>query len=154
VGNKLKTLMIYASVHHGNTQNIGKIIAESLNADIISINEANVNDLNDYDLIGFGSGIYYGKFHKDIIDFINKLPISKGKKAFVFSTSGFGKSSYNNPIENKLKEKGYEIIGSFACKGYDTYWLFKIVGGLAKGRPNNEDIQNAKNFAQKIIETK
>lgn len=144
--------MIYASVHHGNTQNIGKIIAESLNADILSINEVNVNDLNDYDLIGFGSGIYYGKFHKDILNFINNLPILKGKKAFVFSTSGQGKNDYNNSIENKLKEKGYEVIGSFACKGYDTYGPFKLIGGVAKGRPNDEDIQDAKSFAEKIIE--
>ena len=144
--------MIYASVHHGNTQKIGKIIAKPLSADILNINEVNVNDLSDYDLIGFGSGIYYGKFHKDIIDFINKLPISKGKKAFVFSTSGQGKNDYNNSIENKLKEKGYEVVGSFACNGYDTYGPFKLIGGVAKGRPNNEDIQDAKSFAQKIIE--
>lgn len=146
----MKNLIVYESIHHGNTEKIGKAIAEQLNAELIKSNDVNVNNLMGYDLIGFGSGIYYGKFHKNILDFIDKLPNAPNKKVFVFSTSGRGKSEYNNPVEQKLKEKEFQVIGSFACKGYDTFGPFKLIGGISKDRPNNNDIQKAKEFAEKL----
>ena len=146
----MKNLVVYESIHHGNTEKIGKAMAEYLNADLIKTNDVNVNTLKDYDLIGFGSGIYNGKLHKNVLDLIDKLPILSNKKAFVFSTSGQGKAKYNNTIEQKLKEKGFEVVGSFACKGYDTFGPFKLIGGIAKGRPNENDIQKAKEFAEKL----
>jgi flavodoxin len=146
----MKTLIVYKSIHHGNTEKIGKAMAECLNADLIKSDDVNVNNLMDYDLIGFGSGIYYGKFHKNILDLIEMLPNLPDKKAFVFSTSGQGKIEYNKSIEQKLKEKDFKVIGSFACKGYDTFGPFKLIGGISKARPNNNDIQKAKEFAAKL----
>jgi len=146
----MKNLIVYESIHHGNTEKIGKAMAECLNAELIKSDDVNVNNLMDYDLIGFGSGIYYGKFHKNILDLIDKLPNFPNKKAFVFSTSGIGKIEYNNPVEQKLKGKDYKVIGSFACNGYDTFGPFKIIGGISKDRPNNNDIQKAKEFAEKL----
>lgn len=73
------------------------------------------------------------------------------KKVFVFSTSGQGKTKYNGFVEQKLKEKGFNVVGSFACKGYDTFGPFKLIGGIAKGRPNDKDFQNAKDFAKKLM---
>lgn len=147
----MKNLIVYESIHHGNTEKIVKVMVEYLNADLIKADDVNVNALNDYDLIGFGSGIYYGKLHKNILDLIGKLPTLSNKKTFVFSTSGQGKTEYNNLVEQKLKEKGFEVVGSFACKGYDTFGPFKLFGGIAKGRPNNKDFQNAKEFTQKLM---
>lgn len=146
----MKTLIIYASVHHGNTKKVGKAMAETLNADIINVDDVNINDLQNYDLIGFGSGIYGGKFHKDMLDLIEKLPSVADKRTFIFSTSSMEKKRYNNSIEEKLKEKGFEVIGSFSCKGYDTFGPFKLIGGIGKGRPNEEDIKKAVDFAKKI----
>lgn len=149
----MRTLIIFTSIHHGNTGKIAKVIAESLNADIIKTNEVNVEDIKDYDLIGFGSGIYYGKFHKNMLDLIDRLSDLRLKKAFVFSTSGFGSVKYNSAIEEKLKEKGIKIVGSFACKGFDTYGPFKLIGGIAKDRPNNDDFQKAKDFVNGIFKS-
>ncbi|MDV3428346.1 MAG: flavodoxin family protein [Bacillota bacterium] len=139
----MKTLIIYTSVHHGNTEKIGKIIAESLNADMVKAKDFNLENLSSYDLIGFGSGIYMSKFHQSITDLIENMPMISNKKAFVFSTSGMGKIEYNKPLEKKLEEKGLKVIGSFACKGFDTVGPFKLIGGIAKGRPNDEDIEKA-----------
>ena len=147
----LKTLIIYESIHHGNTEKIGKIMANSLKADIVKTNDVNINTLSKYDLIGFGSGIYYGKLHKNILDLINNLQTLSNKKAFVFSTSGQGKTKYNKLAEEKLKEKNFDVIGSFACKGYDTFGPFKLFGGIAKGRPDDNDFKNAKDFAEHLI---
>ena len=39
----------------------------------------------------------------------------------------------------------------FACKGLNTAGPLKLIGGIAKDRPNSEDLQAAKTFAQNII---
>lgn len=147
----MKILLIYSSIHHGNTEKIARVMAVSINADIIETKKLKINTLDEYDLIGFGSGIYNGKFHKNILNLIDKLPKLNNKKAFIFSTSGVGRTKYNVPIEKELKKHNFEIIGSFTCKGYDTFGLWKLFGGIAKGRPNDKDFQNAKDFAEKLI---
>ena len=125
-------------------------MVKTLNAEIINVNDVNINNLQNYDLIGFGSGIYGGKFHKNMLDLIEKLPSVDNKRTFIFSTSSMEKKRYNNSIEEKLIEKGFEVIGSFTCKGYDTFGPFKLVGGIGKGRPNEEDIKKAVDFAKGI----
>jgi flavodoxin len=146
----MKSLIVYESVCHGNTEKIAKAMAEVLNADLIKAGQVDLDSLNDYDLIGFGSGIFFGRFHENVFGLISRLPNMPGKKAFIFSTSGQGKIGYNVLVEQKLKEKGFESVGSFACKGYDTYGPFKLVGGISKGRPNDGDIQKARKFAEKL----
>lgn len=147
----MKTLIVYSSVHHGNTEKIAKVIAETLNSEMLKAETVDVETLKNYDLIGFGSGVYAGKFHKSMLKLIDTLPNNLGKKAFVFSTSGQGKVDYNNNIKSKLKEKAFEIVGNFACKGFDTFGPFKLIGGISKGRPNSDDLQAAKTFAEKLI---
>ena len=147
----MKVLIIFSSIHHRNTEKIAKIMAESQNADILEAKDLTIAALDGYDLIGFGSGIYKGKFHKNILDLIDKLPQINNKKAFIFSTSGLGKLVYNAPVEEALKKHGFEILGSFTCKGFNTLKPINFFGGLAKGRPNEEDFKNAKEFAQKLM---
>lgn len=147
----MKVLIIYSSIHHGNTKKIARVMATSINAHIIETKNLKTNTLDEYDLIGFGSGIYNAKFHKNILNLIDTLPKLNNIKAFIFSTSGFGITKYNVPIKKKLRKHNFEIIGSFACKGYDTFGLWKLFGGIAKNRPNDKDFQNAKDFAERLI---
>ena len=51
-------------------------------------------DLNDYDIIGFASGIYYSKFHKSILKFIEKN-LADDKKVFLICTYG-GSANYKS----------------------------------------------------------
>ena len=41
-----------------------------------------------------------------------------------------------------------KVIGKFGCKGYDTFGPFKLVAGIAKGHPDEEDIKNIVEFAK------
>jgi flavodoxin len=150
-GTNLKTLIIYESVHHGNTEKIAKAMAEILKANMVKAKDVSSNMLKDYDLIGFGSGIFYGEMHKNILNLVDKLNEFQDKKAFVFSTSGMGRLNYNNTVKEKLKEKGFNVVGSFSCRGFDTFGPFKLVGGIAKGRPNDKDIKKAKDFAGNLM---
>ena len=148
----MKALIIYISVHHGNTERVAKVMADILDADLLQVKQADANTLGQYDLIGFGSGIYFGRYHKSLLDFVDRLPVLRNKKAFIFSTSGLRKipfvHDFDKPLRKKLQRKGFDIIGGFSCRGLDTYRATKLVGGVNKGRPNAEDLRKAEDFAR------
>ena len=148
----MKTLMIYISVHHGNTEKVAGTMANILDADLVQVKQADAIMLERYDLVGFGSGIYFGKHHESLLDFVDKLPALKNKKAFIFSTSGLRKipfvHNFDKPLREKLQHKAFDIIGDFSCRGLDTYRATKLVGGINRGRPNAEDLRQAEDFAR------
>ncbi|NPA63271.1 MAG: flavodoxin [Methanococci archaeon] len=150
----MEYLVLYKSIHHKNTEKIAKAIAKELNADIYDVDKVNPDIIKNYDVIGFGSGIYFGKHHKSIFKFIDKIG-KTNKKAFIFSTAGFPflKPLFHKELKNKLKNKGFEIIGDFSCRGYHTYSIFKLFGGLNKNHPNENDIKKAKDFAKNILKS-
>lgn len=62
-----------------------------------------------------------------------------------------------NPIEHNfksiaevVKEKNCKEVGRFQCKGFDTFGPFKIIGGLQKGHPDEEDLKAAVEFYKGI----
>ena len=96
-------------------------------------------------MIGFASGIYFSKFHQSILGFAEKnLP--DDKKIFLICTYG-GSANYKS-LEQILDKKHSKVIGKFGCKGYDTFGPFKLVGGIAKDHPNEEDMKNAVDFVK------
>jgi flavodoxin len=148
----MKALIIYISVHHGNTERVAKVMANILGADLLQVEQVDASMLEQYDLIGFGSGVYFGKHHENLLDFVDKLPMLRNKKAFIFSTSGLRKirffHNFDKPLKEKLQWKGLDIIGEFSCRGLDTYRATKLVGGINKGRPNVKDLKQAEDFAR------
>ena len=150
----MKALIIYISVHHGNTERVAKVMANILDADLLEMKQVDASMLEQYDLIGFGSGIYFGKHHKSLLDFVDMLPMLRNKKAFIFSTSGLRKiqfiHNFDKPLKERLRRKGFDIIGEFSCRGLDTYRATKLVGGVNKGRPDTEDLRQAEDFAKSL----
>lgn len=145
------TLIICESVHHKNTIKIANAIGEILNAEVIEPRDFRIENISKYDLIGFGSGIYNGKHHTNILNLVSKLGKQANKNAFIFSTATIPVEAQNKFLNEALREKGFNIIGQFSCKGFMDYKLLKyFFGGLNKGRPNENDLINAKEFAMKI----
>jgi flavodoxin len=88
-------------------------------------------------------GIYYSKFHQSVLNFASaNLP--ENRKVFYICTNG-GNASYKS-IEEITKKKHAVEIGRYSCKGYDTFGPFKLIGGLAKGHPDDKDLENAVAF--------
>ena len=145
----MNALIILFSYHHKNTEKIAQVIAKTLGAEIKNTEQADPSSLSNYDLVGFGSGIYFGKFHKVILEFVDKIPQVVDKKAFIFSTSGRtgNMPKFHKQLKEKLVAKGFEIVSEFNVAGFDTYGLLKIGGGLNKGRPNEDDLKQADEFA-------
>lgn len=147
----MKSLIICLSIHHQNTEKIAKAIAEVLHSELKNPSEVNVEELQFYDLIGFGSGIYMMKHHKTLLDLVDSLPDMNNKKVFVFSTSGSkGGTKFHKALRDKLIQKNCQIVGGFNCQGWDSFGLFKLFGGLNKGRPNDKDLEDAKKFARSL----
>ena len=139
----MKKVIIYASVHHGNTKKLAERIAKDCGTDLIDAVRQSSADLSQYDMIGFASGIYFSKFHQAIMRFASEnLP--QGKKVFLICTYG-GNASYKS-FEQILEEKRANVIGRFGCKGYDTFGPFKLVGGIAKGHPTEQELTAAVDF--------
>jgi Flavodoxins len=150
-----KTFIIVYSYHHGNTAKIANVMAEVLNAEVKSPQDIKIDELSEYDLIGFGAGIDSGKHYAPLLELADKLQITQGQNAFIFSTSGVGgkKKTANDhkALRGILLSKGYKIVDEFACLGLDTNSVLKYIGGLNKGRPNEADFQSAVEFANKLL---
>ena len=128
----MKAIIIYESTHHGNTKKLVQAIAAKYHVETASIEGAESIDLSSYDRIGLASGIAFGKFYKRMEKFAEKIPA--GARVFLLYTCG-------NPAK---------VVGNYGCKGYDTYGPFKLVGGIAKGHPTEEEIARAVEFYSKI----
>jgi flavodoxin len=147
----MKTIIICVSVHHGNTKKVANAIADVLRAQVCTPGEVDAAVLDDCDLIGFGSGIYYGKHHQSLLDFVDNLP-SLNKRAFVFSTRGGALDHNHEPLKQRLERKGFRIVAEFSCKGLDTSGVFNYIGGINNNRPNENDLHDAREFAHTLLE--
>ena len=127
-------------------------MAEAASAEVVSPEEAEQADLSGFDVIGLGSGIYFGKHSKKIMDFAEKH-IDRRVASFVFSTSGTaGFDKNNRALAELLRCKSRAVLGTFGCLGHDEFAIFKLVGGLNKGRPDGTDMENARRFMMSVAE--
>ena len=60
----MRTMIVYASTHHGNTQKVVEAIAKECDVELVDATKVHEKDLREYDLIGFASGIFFTKFSR------------------------------------------------------------------------------------------
>ena len=68
-----KSLLVVFSYHHNNTEKVARVFANVLDAQIITPQQVDPKDLQEYDLVGFGAGIDGGKHYKVMLDLADKL---------------------------------------------------------------------------------
>ena len=150
----MKCLIIVYSYHHNNTAKIAQVFGEVLSADVFTPDQVKMRELIQYDLIGFGAGIDSGKHYKPLLDLVDQLPEFDKKNAFIFSTSAVqGEDKVrkdHETVRDVLTSKGLVVLDEFSCKGFNTNSFLKYFGGMNKGRPNEEDLKLAREFAQRI----
>ncbi len=153
---QMKSLIVLFSYHHHNTEKIAKVFAKVLDAEVKTPQEIKPEDIQEYDLVGFGSGIYSAKHDESLLELADKLPEVNDKNVFLFSTAGIsGKSKAakdHATLREKLESKGYMIVDEFQCKGFNTNSFLRLFGGMNKGRPNVKDLKHAEEFAVKVRE--
>ena len=149
-----KTLLICKSVHHQNTARVARALATVLDAEIAAPEQVPFTSLDDYSLVGFGSGVYYGRMHPAVSDWVRGLPdvAVPTTPAFVFSTSGlpFLTWCWHAPLKRAIARKGFRLLGEFACRGFDTWGPLWLAGGLNRKHPDDRDLERAEAFARTI----
>jgi hypothetical protein len=110
--------------------------------------------LSDCGLIGFGSGVYYGGMHPALVEWLRGLPDAAAATipAFLFTTSGlpFLAKVWAAPLRRLLARKGFDVLGEFACRGFDTWGPLWLTGGLNRNHPDDRDLERARLFAEAI----
>lgn len=121
---RVKSLVIVYSYHHGNTARIARAMADALGAEVKTPGDVRPEELGEYELVGFGSGIDSGRHYRPLLDLADALPHAAAKRAFIFSTCGvpasmFGERYIENyaaeshaALRKKLMSKGYTIAGN------------------------------------------
>ncbi|MEU8432793.1 flavodoxin family protein [Streptomyces sp. NPDC029216] len=148
----MKSVIVCTSVSHGNTRRVADTMARVLGARVVSPEEADPAELAGAGLVGFGSGVFYGRLHPGLTGFVEALPPVHGR-ASVFATSGLPElppAPFTRPLVRLLTGKGFQVEGSFSCRAFDTWTPFKLVGGINKQRPNGGDLAAARAFAERL----
>jgi flavodoxin len=66
----MKTLIVCVSVSHGNTRKLADAMAAELDAVVAEPEAADPSAISNYDLVGFGSGIFGMAFHERLRAFV------------------------------------------------------------------------------------
>ncbi len=170
----MKVLVTYFS-QSGNTEKIAKAICEQA----AQVNEAQLKKLEDitpddvagYDFIFIGSPLHSGSLAAPVKECLGVLQASSGQKMAGFITH-FAPAypeqdmdGFAEPIKAACKEKGIEYKGCFDCQGFLAESMHEMVqkkmnltdeqwADMVKqmtGRPNQEDVDNAKACAKEVL---
>lgn len=146
----MKTLICYDSHHHGNTKKVAEAMAGEGNVDLVDVSALSTVSVEEYDCIGLASGIYGFSVHQDLVALARQLP--QGKPLFFVYTYGLTPGTGAKALYQIAKEKGCPVLGEFSCRGYDTFGPFQLVGGISKGHPDEQDLEQARGFFRGLLE--
>lgn len=140
----MKTLIIYESTHHGNTKKLcDAIAAAERDVDLLEVGRGEI-PWEEYDCVGFASGIAFSKFYPAITKAAQSIPA--GKKVFFLYTCGKNSRDFSEQLAGIVKDRGCTALGSYGCKGFDTYGPFKLIGGINKDHPDQAERDGAVEF--------
>ncbi|MCR4907469.1 MAG: flavodoxin [Lachnospiraceae bacterium] len=145
----MKTAIIYESKHHGNTKKICDRIAKECGTVLVEAASVDENfNWKDYDLIGFASGIAYSRFYDHVTRAAGLIP--HGKKVFFIYTCAKNDKDFAAGIKKTAADRGAVCLGSYGCRGYNTYGPLKLIGGMNRNNPNEDELQAAVDFVKKL----
>ena len=149
-----RPLILCASVHHGNTARIADVMAAGLGGRWAAPEDVPYDRLEAALVVGFGSGVFYGRMHDSLFVWLRGLPDhpEPTMPAFLFSTAGLPWLSWlwHRSLRRLAVQKGFLLLGEFSCAGRDTWWPLWLVGGLNRRHPDGRDLARAGWFAAGI----
>ena len=145
----MKTVIIYASKHHGNTKKVCDRLASDCNVTLIEASQiSDPFSWAEYDLVCFASGIAFKKFYEPVNKAAEQIPA--GKKVFFIYTCAANDQDFSAHIRNIVKSRGCECVGTYGCKGFNTFGPLKLIGGMNKKNPTEEELAAAVDFYRAI----
>jgi flavodoxin len=150
----MKTIIIYAS-KSGNTGKLAASMANQLNCQTVKVTAQTspaTLDLEGYDLIFVGSGLYAGTPNEDIVKYLSSLNLKSQKQFALFITWGGAPGSDKlalGKLRALLESKGQNVLDAH----YASYGGWRGIL-MKRGHPKPEEIQAAAEWAKKITENK
>jgi flavodoxin len=149
----MRIAIVHVSIHHKNTERIAEAMAGAIGAELLTISQARELEFPGWDVLGLGSGIFFGKHHRQLLEFAEQsreIP----NECFVFSSAGirFLYPLWHRPLVRVLQKRGCRILGQFCSPGWDTVGPLQYLGGIHRGRPNAKDLERAARFAKSMIQ--
>ncbi len=143
--------IVYASVPHGNTRKLAESLSAELSADLFSVVEAAAVDLDHYELVGLGSGIYFGRHDASLCRLVDSWQ-QRPRRVFIFSTAGlpFLRWFQHASLRRRLVKQGCDVVSEFCCRGWDTVGPLWLMGGINRKHPNPKDLNRAIQFARQL----
>ncbi len=148
----MKSLILYASPHHGNTKKVAERMAKKIGARLVDVTQEELPVLAGYRLIGLASGAYFGTLHESLVKIAQEAPFTPEQRVFLADTCGAGYKDYTYKVRMLLEERGITCLGRFQCPGDDTYGPWKLIGGIRKSRPNEHDLKMAEQFILRMAQ--
>lgn len=123
----------------GNTKKLAEAISKAINIPAKTTDEPLSEDI---DVLFLGSSVYAYGVDDNVKEFIKNINVKVGN-VVNFSTAAIIKSTYNQ-VKKLLDEKGIQMAKEeFYCKG--------SFGPLHKGKPNENDLKEAMEFAKRVV---
>lgn len=146
-----KAVIIYGSKHHENTYRLVQAISERYDVVLINAETQKQADLSQYDLIGFASGIDFGRFYSSVEGFLkDNLPVNK--RVFFIYTCAKKSNRFTACVKAMAHEKEAVLMGEYGCRGYNTYGPWKVIGGMNKNHPTKDEIEEAVQFYGALVQ--
>ena len=125
----------------GHTAMVAEEIAKHCGTEALDITEPHT--LGETDLLFIGTGIYNSRPDELLMDYLDQLPVNKIRGAAIFCTAGKGIDA-TGLLVSILEHKGITVYRQrFCCRGRHLW--------RSKGHPNEEDLQAAGEFADKVL---
>lgn len=126
-----KNIAVIYKSKYGSTKRYAGWIALRLDADLYEVSDIRPSDLDEYDTIIYGGGLYIGNINglKFLIKNYDRI---KNKKIIVFSV---GMESENNDLNKKIIDKNFheELINNislFSFRGAFDYGQLNLIDKL------------------------
>lgn len=138
----------------GNTRRVAEAIARGLEAKahkvrVVDLLKASPEEAADYPILGIGTPVFYYKEPEPVRRFIAALPRAGRKAAFTFITHGGNPVNTLRRMQKQLAARGYTVVNSFSCTGYDTYPMFFRVF-REWGHPSESELAEAQDFGERL----
>jgi ferredoxin len=149
-------MLIIVFSQTGYTQKVAECIRDGAiemgtECELAAISDVDPSSLHEYDLIGLGCPVFYGKEPLNVRWFVERLPEMKGKHWFIFTTHASTIGIAMIAMARGLESKGAVIVGS-----HDTYAdstaPFIPYPTLTTGHPDEQEYEEARVFGKDLVD--
>jgi ferredoxin/flavodoxin len=140
----------------GNTRRVAEAMASAFDEAgcairVVPLAKATPAEVTAGDLLGFGSPCFSSQAPTPVKAFLWTLPSLRGRRAFVFATSGGAPGRVLFDLTSRLQAKGADVVGGFLARGTLRHPAPSLTGRFP-GRPDAADLAAARDFALEVAE--